>query len=589
MQDKQQVIDMLMYLKWSWHVEISKDANYVSTFNESYWKEQIYFVAGMDNKPTKRSGNADFTKKRYVFIDIDIRNEYLQNNWVVLSDEELDVEIGKIKDCLDKNSIDYQILVHSWNWVHMYLCWEEEEFTPKEYSDGVCKLIETIDYVLSPIWYSVDDACKNISRLSRLPWSINTRKKSVRDYSYDMWNFEVKILHIDLASISIYFSLLKSMWKSYAEEQDKIRQARTQYISQNTSSDDMWWEINKAPIWDIVGMIWWLEVIDRWLDNTAIWEWHKNMWAYRYKPYNLLVNTWSSRITSGKNYYTPYELVLNEYCGWDVKRTMEFFHEKFGIDTDRRPNTMSLVPSTNPVEERWLKAYMYPHPFEDFVCILSWEFALVSASTNSWKSSFLHAMMQKQIDDWKQCFYVNLEFTIDDIARTKWLNINWKKKSDLSIDHSTLTESERASLDNFVRTYTSRFDYIDKPDGIWYKDFMQLIIQKAESAYEFIVVDTLDKITNDAWVWFAEFDMLLAKSLQKICQDYNIVIVWIKHTNKKWEIWWTYNIQTQAKHTVFIERDYEWWATTFKLLKDKNTSNIEIDVNWVRWEYVKAS
>jgi hypothetical protein len=346
----------------------------------------------------------------------------------------------------------------------------------------------------------------------------------------------------------------------------------------------MWKEVNAVPIWDIVWMIRWVEVIDRWLDNTALWEWHKNMWAYRYKPYNLLVNTGSSRIVSWKNYYTPYELVLNEYCGWDVKRTLEFFKEKFWIDTSKKNN---LVLATNPVEERWLKAFMYPHPFEELVCILSWEFALISASTNSWKTWFVHLVMQKQIADGRQCFYINLEFTIEDIARTKWLNIHWKKKSDLSIDNSTLTREERDSLDDFVKTYISKFDYVDKPDWIGYKDFMELIIQKAESAYEFIIVDTLDKITNDIWVWFAEFDMLLAKSLQKICQDYNIAIVWIKHTNKKWEIWWTYNIQTQAKHTVFIQRDYDWWTTVFKLLKDKNTSNVEVEVNWVKWEYVK--
>jgi hypothetical protein len=69
----------------------------------------------MDEKPTKRTGNADFTKKRYVFIDIDIRNEYLIKNSVVLTDEQLDEEISKIIKALDEKSVDYQILVHSGN------------------------------------------------------------------------------------------------------------------------------------------------------------------------------------------------------------------------------------------------------------------------------------------------------------------------------------------------------------------------------------------------------------------------------------------------------------------------------------------
>jgi hypothetical protein len=53
---------------------------------------------------------------------------------------------------------------------------------------------------------------------------------------------------MNLESVSIYFSLLKSLGKSYAEEQDKIRKARSQYISQNSTNDDMWKEVNAVPI-----------------------------------------------------------------------------------------------------------------------------------------------------------------------------------------------------------------------------------------------------------------------------------------------------------------------------------------------------
>lgn len=591
MQDKQQVVDMLMFLKWTGNVEISKNANQVITFNEGFWQEQVYFVAGMDEKPKKRSGNLDFTKKRYVFIDIDIRNDYLARNDKIIEDDELDFEIWKIKERLDENALDYQILVNSGNWLHIYFCGDETEFEPQEYSDGVEFFINIIDTYLSELGYRVDSACKNISRLSRLPWSINTRNKAGK---YNMWNKEVEILHMDLSNQSLRFNLLKEFAKKQQEQQLKIREARNAFVTNSNVhwEWDMWMEINRIPMTSIISDIWNVEIIDRWIDNVAIWEWHKNMWAYWYKPNNIIINTWSSLIKNkDKSFFTVYELVLLEKFGWNKKHTLEYFEQKFNISPKtmakrKNDNVVSQIPQQ---EKKWLKAFMYPYPFEDFVCMLSWEYALISATTNAWKSSFVHHVMQRQIQDWHKPFYINLEFTIEDVAKKKWLDINNKTKADLSENASTLTEEEKRNLKEFVLAYTSRFDYIDRPNWIWCKEFIEVISTAISQWYDFIIIDTIDKISNDMWLWFAQYDMYLWATLQKMCQDFNVCIVWVKHTNKKWDIWWTYNIQTQAKHIVFIERDVDWWVTTFKLEKDKSTWYKEIDVLWQRWEFVKSN
>lgn len=590
MQDKQQVIDMLMYLKGTGNVEISKNANQVINFNEWFWQEQIYFVAGMDNKPTKRTVNSDFTKKRYIFIDIDVRNDYLNKYGKILSDEELELEIGKIKEVLDTNSFDYQILVHSGNGIHIYFCWWEEEFTADEYSHGVSYFIQVLDPFLAPLWYRVDAACKNISRLSRLPWSINTRNKVGK---YNMWPASVDILYMNLETESMYFAFLKSFADKYEDQQNKIREARNAFVMQPdiNGDGDIWAEINRIPLTNIIWHIWNVEVLDRWWDNVAISEWHKNMWAYWYKPNNILINTWSSMIThQEKSYFTMYELVLLEKFAWDKKATVDFFKDKFNIS----PKAIAVkkvetaIKKVEPVQDAWLIAYMYPSPFEDFVCLLSWEYAVISAATNSGKTSFVHNVMNRQITDWHSCFYINLEFTVADIAKKKWLDINGKNKADLSENMSTLTEEEKQSLHDFVKSYLARFDYIDKPNGIWCKEFMEILMNTIDSWYIFIVIDTIDKIENDVWKWFADYDMFLGSTLQKICQDYNVCIIGIKHTNKAWVIGGTYSVQTQAKHIVFIDRDTENNDTTFKLLKDKSTGYKEIICVWEKWEFVKT-
>lgn len=589
MQDRQQVIDMLMYLKGSWNVEISKNANQLINFNEWFWAEQVYFVAGMDKKPTGRCGNNDFTKKRYIFIDIDIRNDYLTKNEVVLTDEELDKEIAIIKERLDSNNFDYQILVHSGNWLHIYFCSDEMEISQDEYRNWVEYFISMLDFHLEPIWYRVDSACKNISRLSRLPWSINTRNKA---WKYNAWNKEVEILYMNLETKSIWFDFLKEFASKQVEQQEKIREARNAFVTQsNVHGDwDVWVEINRIPMTSVIWDVWNVEIIDRWIDNVAISEWHKNMWAYWYKPNNIIINTWSSLIKNkDKSFFTVFELICLEKFNGNKKHAIEYFKEKFNISprqaSEKRVDR--AISEIQPVHTEWPIAFMYPYPFEDFVCILSWEYCVISAATNSWKSSFIHHIMNRQIDDWHSCFYINLEFTIEDIAKKKWLDINNKTKSDLSSNASTLTEEEQRSLKEFVLKYTSRFDYVDKPDWMWCKEFMELITNVVSRWYNFIIVDTVDKVDNDMGLWFAQYDMYLWKMLQKICQDFNVAIVWIKHTNKKWDIWWTYSVQTQAKHIVFIERDFDWNQTIFKLQKDKSVWYKEIEVVRERWEFVK--
>ena len=83
-------------------------------------------------------------------------------------------------------------------------------------------------------------------------------------------------------------------------------------------------------------------MMDKWLDNVALREDKKNMWAYRYKPHNVTVNTWSSMIKTDKNYFTSYELVYYEYANQDKKQTLEYFKSRYWIQIEDKQNKTEI-------------------------------------------------------------------------------------------------------------------------------------------------------------------------------------------------------------------------------------------------------
>jgi hypothetical protein len=73
----------------------------------------MYFVAGLSEK-VDRAKDEDIKTKKYYCVDIDIRLIQYKKNKVVISQEELDVEIENIIKLLDSSEFnDYCGLVNS--------------------------------------------------------------------------------------------------------------------------------------------------------------------------------------------------------------------------------------------------------------------------------------------------------------------------------------------------------------------------------------------------------------------------------------------------------------------------------------------
>lgn len=583
--------EFIDYLKGSSFVEYNNVNNIVDPAKD---KSNIYFCCWLWNKMTTRCKDGDIKTKKYFAVDIDIRMDYYKKHKKILTQIELLHEIAKIINILKENGIDdYTAVVDSGNGMHIYFCGEEQSFDVKEYANGVSYIFEQINIMIAKTWYACDKSVSNIGRIFRLPWTINPRikkrknpKTNETEVLWDLWPTECEILYFNPQE-SKYFANIKEYAKQYEQQVQQDRQAQIEIksiIKKDYNKSDIWKEINSIPAHEIATDIWWVTLVDRWLDNVALSEWHKNMWAYRYKPHNIIVNTGSSLIKTDKSYFTSYELVYYELMDQNSKKTIEYFKNKYNIITEDKSKEID-IPKIQ-YEKEW---YLYPNStFDAFDCIMSGELATIVAESNSWKTTFAMDIIQKNAERWKKCFYINLEFAIETMRQSRWLYINKKKKRNMT-DIDPLTPEEKTAMDSYVDKKLKQFDYHNNPNGMKIEDIVAMILEKREEWYGLFVIDTFSRITWNLDSKIAHTSQNKSMEiLQELCQKTGVCIILLHHTNKKWEFEWSQKIMDLSNVFIMMVKDEDvWWrkTTNFTLTKDKFVSRVELETYYVNQQY----
>lgn len=580
--EKQNVIDFLKDLSWTGYCELN-NLKEIVTFDQAFWGKQIYFCAWLDKKPTARCKDNDFTKKKYVFVDVDIRQIVYDREKRVIDDDELAKIWREVVKSIKKNFWNYKYCVFSWNWVHFYFVGEEIQVDYKTYAEWVEQMYKLIDIDIYP--YSCDQACKNIARITRLPWSINTRVKNKNGAEiWNMWDIECEIIEqtenvFDMNLLFGYAEQIKKEAATQKQEEIIIRQI----VGSIKNDDKIFEEINRIPAYELAEYVRWVRYRDCWRDNCPLIEETKNMWAYYWKPSNVIVNTWSSLIRNKhEKYFTTYRLVRDELYNGDVKQTLDFFKDKYNIQVIQK----WVIP---PKKQYEVKGFVYGNRvFEPFDCMMSGELVTVVAKTNSGKTTFAMNMLQENKKLLKEWFYINLEFAIDTVAKSRRLYINKKRKRNLT-DLEPLTDQEQLALDQYVKNYISKFKYHNNPQWEAIEDIVDLIIAKNKEWFELFVLDSFSKIR-----WNAEKDArwkqnAVMQKLQELCQSLGIVIVVLHHTNKSWEFEGSQKIMDDSNVFIIVGRDTSpsgLDTTTFTLSKDKFISYNEIQCMFESWEYI---
>lgn len=587
MATKEQTRKFLYDLAWTGKVEFN-NLKTITTFDDAYWKETMYFCAWFDKKLEWRCWDKDFTKKKYFVVDLDIRENIHNNENRIIDDEELVNISMKVISELNENWFgDFRYWVFSWNGIHLYYVWEELEIDNKTYSKGVEYIYRQIDSIIRENKVSCDPACKNISRITRLPWSINTRTKKRWDKVLrDLEPIECDFF-IETDTVSENFWKLKE-YASMLEKEEELEKKNEQYIRQIVSTvkkdEKIFDEINRIPAYEVAQFVWWVWYKDCGKDNCPLLEKEKNMWAYYWKPSNVIVNTGSSMIKNRhEKYFTTYRLVRDELLYWDVEATIKRFKDKYNIQVIPK----WVIP---PKKEYEIKGFVYGNKiFYPFDCMMSGELCVVVAKTNSWKTTFAMNMLQENKKIGKEWFYINLEFAIETVAKNRWLWMNWKSKKNLT-DLAPLTEQEQLSLQDYVKKYLAKFKYYNNPKGETLEDLVDMIIKKNEEWYELFVLDSFSKIK-----WNSDSDNTRGKqniatqTLQDLAQSLWICIVVLHHTNKAGDFEWSQKIMDDSNVFIVMWRDVSpMWTdmTKFTLTKDKFVNYTEIQACFEKWEYV---
>lgn len=584
------VIEFIKYLKWESFVEINNLDNVIN-YNDAIWKTNIYFTCWLWQKQVKRCNDNDIKTKKYFVVDIDMRLDHYIKTGEVLDQTDMIFKMSEIVSKLENNWFwDYCAVVDSWNWMHLYYSWTEREFDKQIYSDWVSYIYTEIDKIIQEFWFKCDPVCSNISRITRLPWTINPRKKAKKDNILrDLWDYECKIIDFREKE-SIHFNKIEEyadLYNKIREEDKKIKSEIRQIVREHHKKDNLWEEINNLPAWDIACDVWWVNIVDRWLENVALNEWHKNMGAYWYKPENVIVNTWSSLIKhKEKKTFTCYELVYYELMNKDWKATVEYFRDKYKINIDNKQEKKELVIPKHEYKKLW---FLYPNSvFDPFDCFMSWELVTIVAESNSWKTTFAMDIIKKNSDIWRKCYYINLEFAIETMWQNRWLWLNKKTKRNLT-DLDPLTSEEKTYMDNYVNKNLKKFDYYNNPKWIELEELANLIIKKKEEWYWLIVIDTFSRI-----IW--NLDSKTARTsqnksmeiLQELAQNLWIAIVLLHHTNRVGTFEWSQKIMDLSNVFIIITKEEDWmWEEyrTFSLSKDKYITNKKIDVYYRDQDY----
>ena len=201
--------------------------------------DNMYFTYWLDLKTNSRR-KEDFVEKRGFFIDLDLRKNYEIEYLEKISDEDIIEEWLSIwKNLKKENKLlwEFSFIVFSWNWLQIHYLWDWQYYTPEEYSIWVKEIYKLWDEFWADKIYVADPACCNISRVMRVPWTINQKNWSETKIIFEDYQIS------ELANSISIFANKKIFWDE-KEKELKEKEMRKKF---NKEDNNFYEEINKIP------------------------------------------------------------------------------------------------------------------------------------------------------------------------------------------------------------------------------------------------------------------------------------------------------------------------------------------------------
>lgn len=278
-----------------------------------------------------RAKDIDIIEKNYLCIDVDLRKQYKEKYKEDCSDEDI-IETWKQmwEELKDHEFLwDYDYIVFSWNWLHIYYIWESRYISPEIYSHWMERIMREWDRFWGNEIFFSDKACKNIARILRVPWSVNQKTwKQTFIITERQWEWKL-------------FNILESLWESEIEEVIEKRQEETRkkieeyekqekmnrlikwekYVDEKHKLEALFKKIDSIPAYLIAEKLIPEFPFDKNWKNFNNEKWWFT-WYYYVKDLNSICNWWSQYFAWGdvNSCWTPSVIIKHwfNYNWWEV-------------------------------------------------------------------------------------------------------------------------------------------------------------------------------------------------------------------------------------------------------------------------------
>jgi len=623
----QDTIDFINYLRWSSFVDINYLYSKPKRLEDIFWKEQWFFVCWLWEKLNRRSSDKDIKTKKYFVVDIDIRLDYLKKEKIILSQEELIEQADTIITVLEEEWFDdYSYSVMTWNWIHLYYTWDEQEFWIKEYEYWVSVVFDKIDHILKDTPYKTDKATSNIWRLSRIPWTYNPRKKEKTEFILDdkwnkikssKWWYETKTTELfNLWNTECYIIKKQEQQskrftniKKYATnrlEEDKANKAINKHNADErifkekltSNSSNIYEMICDIPVLDMFVSDFWFE-LKQW---KYFYSWTKREWAVFFEDGNKIYHWWCSAWDWWEEWkiYNPYWYIkerekLND--AW----VFRWFEENYqDIKQQSEKNREARKCNNNQDTQQMKVEDCFEHNWHYFTLWLekldkrywmpeTWDLVLLAWYPWSWKTEYAYFMARQNS---KNCnvLYFTLELPEDSMKKRLARNTAWISKYEYQM--KTYTNTQKEKMDQ-------KYNGLDLYKNIEYISYEQsptvdtIIDEIKKRDTEFVVIDALWNMWWDA----NEITRLssITKQLRLLVKNNNICVVLIHHMNKPrtemeslkpwWlaKLRWTQKIVDDSSIILEVWRDQDPEQEDTKEKATVKIYQLKDTIWWVTW------
>ena len=313
-------MDFLQRLNTTGYTEINTLSQVYNSVEDvlDFDKQNVFFCCWLKEPLNRRCWDNDIWLKNYFVLDLDIRN----NSEEDISDDEIMACADILEEKLENTPFSsWSYIIYSWNWLHIYYVGQTISPEAREYSRGVGYIYKEFEKVVDSPLFKPDYACRNISRIMRLPWSTNQKNWAVVRILKEKNNISPLVWYIDKFAEKekiLEDAEIEKRQKAFLETKQRV-----DLSGKNSIYDD----INQIPAWQVSE---WLNPQFKYSGNRNFESDNpkKNKWTafYYSESRNCIINWGSSHYNwwTSTSWYGPFELVKYSK-DWSNRETFEFF------------------------------------------------------------------------------------------------------------------------------------------------------------------------------------------------------------------------------------------------------------------------